>query len=104
MAAALDTLRDGEWVIDEHTDTYLSGQVTAGEDEILFTTIPYEPGWSITVDGEKVEPVKLVGSLIGINVPAGTHTVNHALLAGLSDACHHSLAGRLIAHRDSVRA
>lgn len=75
MAAALDTLRDGEWVIDEHTDTYLSGQVTAGEDEILFTTIPYEPGWSITVDGEKVEPVKLVGSLIGINVPAGTHTV-----------------------------
>ena len=30
---------------------------------------------AVTVDGEKVEPVKLVGSLIGINVPAGTHTV-----------------------------
>lgn len=71
----ISQLRQGEWKIDEHTDTYLSGSVDAQKDGILFTTIPYEPGWTITVDGNEVEPVKLLDSLIGIEMPAGTHTV-----------------------------
>lgn len=68
-------LKKGEWNIDTHTDTYLSGKVNAEKDGILFTTIPYEPGWTITVDGTEVEPVKLIDSLIGIELSAGEHTV-----------------------------
>lgn len=68
-------LKKGEWNIDTHTDTYLSGSVNAEKDGILFTTIPYEPGWTITVDGTEVEPVKLIDSLIGIELSAGEHTV-----------------------------
>ena len=41
----------------------------------LYESIPYEPGWNITVDGEKVEPTVLLNSLIGIEVPEGTHKV-----------------------------
>lgn len=65
----------GNWNITEHTDTHLKGGVTAAEDGILFTTIPYEPGWTIKVDGEKVEPVVLLDSLIGIEMKAGQHEV-----------------------------
>ncbi|MCC8131582.1 MAG: YfhO family protein [Ruminococcus sp.] len=75
MEVYLDELRENQWEIEEYTDTYLSGTVTADEDGILFTTIPYESGWTITVDGEEVEPVKVLDSLIGIEVSEGTHTV-----------------------------
>ena len=34
------------------------------------TSIPYEPGWTIKVDGKKVEPIALADALIGIRVPA----------------------------------
>lgn len=41
----------------------------------MFTSISWEPGWTIKVDGEKVEPVELVDALIGIPMTAGEHTV-----------------------------
>ena len=75
FSKAIDTLRQGEWQIEEHTDTYLSGTVTAKADQVLFTTIPYEPGWTITVDGVETEPVKVLDSLIAIPVSEGEHTV-----------------------------
>ncbi len=53
----------------------MSGSVTAVEDGILITSIPYESGWTITVDGEEVEPVKVLDSLIGIEVSEGAHTI-----------------------------
>lgn len=75
LSEAVNSIREGGWNITEHTDTWLSGSVTAKEDGVLFTTIPYEPGWTIKVDGEEVEPVKLIDSLIGIELSAGEHTV-----------------------------
>lgn len=75
LAEAVETIRKGGWNITEHSDTHLKGTVTAEKDGVLFTTIPYEPGWTITVDGKKVTPVKLIDSLIGIELEAGEHTV-----------------------------
>ena len=68
-------LREGEWNITKHTDTYLEGEIIAKQNQIMFTSIPYEKGWQIEVDGKKVEPKMLLDSLIGIEVPEGKHTV-----------------------------
>lgn len=75
LMEATNTLKEGGWQITEHTDTYLEGSITAKEDGVMFTTIPYEPGWHITVDGEEVTPIKLLDSLIGIELTAGTHEI-----------------------------
>lgn len=72
---AISQLKENQWNITKHTDTYLEGEITAQENQVMFTSIPYEKGWTIKVDGRKVEPVILADALIGINVPEGTHTV-----------------------------
>ena len=72
---AIAQLQDRTWNITEHTDTYLEGTVTAQEGQVLFTTIPYEEGWIIEVDGERVQAQKSLDSMITIPVSAGTHTV-----------------------------
>lgn len=71
----ISQLKSNQWNITKYSDTYLEGEITANADEVMFTTIPYEPGWNITVDGKKVQPVKLLDSLIGIQISEGTHTV-----------------------------
>lgn len=68
-------ISDEQWNITEHTDTYLYGTVDAKQDGILFTTIPYEPGWTVKVDGNEVETLTCLDSLIGIELSAGEHTV-----------------------------
>lgn len=68
-------LADEQWNITEHSDTHLFGTVDVKEDGILFTTIPQEPGWTIKVDGKKVDSVTVLDSLIGIELSAGEHTV-----------------------------
>lgn len=72
---AISTLKENQWNITKHSDIYIEGNITAKKNQIMYTSIPYENGWTIKVDGKKVEPVVLLDSLIGINVPEGTHAV-----------------------------
>ena len=75
IAEAYEKLSAGGLKLSEHTDTHLKGTVTAGEDQVLFTTIPYEPGWTIKVDGNEVEPEVALGSLIAVPMEAGEHEI-----------------------------
>ncbi len=42
------------------------------QDRYLLTSVSYDPGWQATIDGEKVPTLPVMGSLIGINIPAGS--------------------------------
>lgn len=75
LKGAINELKQNQWNITDYSDTYLEGTVTAKEGQILFTTVAAEPGWTVRVDGEKVEPVTLLDGVLGIPVPAGEHTV-----------------------------
>jgi uncharacterized membrane protein YfhO len=73
---AVDTLREGGLNVTSFTESHIEGNVTAKEDGILFTTISYEPGWTVYVDGEEAETVPLCDSaLIGIPLTAGYHDI-----------------------------
>ena len=39
------------------------------------TTIPYDKGWQVTVDGVPVEAYEVVDALLAFDVPDGEHTV-----------------------------
>ena len=36
------------------TDTSLKGSITAEDPGVMYTSIPYDKGWTITVDGAEV--------------------------------------------------
>ena len=56
--------------------TYLEGTVNAENDgSVLFTTIPYENGWTITVNGKKVTAEKSLDSLITIPLEQGENKI-----------------------------
>ncbi len=83
--AGFAKLADEPWMLTEFSDTYLCGTVTAKQDGMFYTSIPYEPGWKAYVDGEEValaegydafcEDVKLTDAVISFPLTAGEHTI-----------------------------
>lgn len=53
---------------------YASVNMAKGEDLLVFT-IPYEKDWTIYVDNEKVEPIKVMDALMAIELPEGEHSI-----------------------------
>lgn len=66
--------REG-WHLTEWRDTYLAGKITARKERLLFTTIPYDKGWTVKVDGEEVETRKVVDAFLGFEISAGEHEI-----------------------------
>ncbi len=64
--------------IDEgYKDSHLFGSVTTtAEDQLMFTSIPYDEGWKIYVDGERVETLKTADALVAFRIDGtGEHRV-----------------------------
>lgn len=74
---AYEYLKENQWKVLEHNKDFIKAEVTAtSEKPILFTSIPYDKGWILTVDGEKKEPLKLVNdTFLGLELQEGKHMV-----------------------------
>ena len=53
----------------------LEGTVSCEEKGIMMTTIPYDKGWTILVDGLEVPAVKMLDAFIGVPLTEGRHSV-----------------------------
>ncbi|MDR0884283.1 MAG: YfhO family protein [Oscillospiraceae bacterium] len=78
--------------ITDFSETRIAGNVTMASDGLLFTSIPYDKGWHVTVDGLPValewQEGKYSEALLTIPLAAGEHTVTlrfipQGLLAGI---------------------
>ncbi|MGX7012981.1 YfhO family protein [Vagococcus silagei] len=50
------------------------------EDQVLFTTIPYDKGWTARIDGKKVKTKPFEKGLLTFNVPKGKHDIELSYL------------------------
>ena len=63
--------------VTKHTDTELTGTVNASENCILYSSIPYDEGWSVYIDGVKAETFKIGDCQLGVMIKPGEHTVEY---------------------------
>ena len=54
---------------------HLSGTIHAQEDQTLFFSIPYDKGWTVKIDGKKVQTKALGKAFLTVKVPEGKHKV-----------------------------
>lgn len=97
----IEQLKQNQFIVntEKSNDRYLEGTVNINEGQLLFTTIPYEDGWSLRIDGKKADDliteiknedgtinyqndsvadtgkVIMLESTIGLKLPAGEHTI-----------------------------
>ncbi|MBR3779684.1 MAG: YfhO family protein [Clostridia bacterium] len=64
--------------VDSFGETKISGSVSLDNDSLFFTSIPYDKGWTVKIDGVEIaeeDYVALRDAYLCFNIPAGEHTV-----------------------------
>ncbi len=72
----LDALKENRLHITDHGNGWLEGTLNASRDGEIFTSIPAIPGWTVNVDGQRVECGAFRDTLLTIPVAQGTHTIS----------------------------
>ena len=61
--------------VSEYDDTHIHAFVNAKTDRVLFTTIPYEKGWTVMIDGVKAETFAFKDAFLAFEVEKGQHQI-----------------------------
>ena len=73
---AYTLLSDNEMLIERFGHDDITATVTGtAEDSVLVTTIPYDAGWQVTVDGVPAKTRKTLDALLAFDIGEGSHTV-----------------------------
>ncbi len=73
--SAYEVLAASTLELTEFSNTYVSGTIDCDRDGLLYTSIPQDGNWSVTVDGEEVEPVLVGDVMLSVPMTEGRHTV-----------------------------
>ncbi|WP_302625583.1 YfhO family protein [uncultured Eubacterium sp.] len=74
--AGYELLNANPYIVDSYSDTKITGKVTTDKQGIMYTSIPYDEGWTVYIDGEKSKTTAICsGALTGVLLEAGTHDI-----------------------------
>jgi uncharacterized membrane protein YfhO len=77
-AQDVNVLKKDTLVIAEHNQSYFKGSINLNEPKLLFFSIPFDSGWSVTVDG-KSEKINIVDfGMMGVFLEKGQHSIELA--------------------------
>ncbi|MBQ0124963.1 MAG: YfhO family protein [Clostridiales bacterium] len=84
MNEAFDYLSEAALYIDDFGNDRIHGYMSVGAgQELVFTTIPYDAGWNVYVDGEKVGTEKVLDALLAFEVAPGEHEITMKYFPGI---------------------
>ena len=58
-----------------HDNTGFTAKITTTKDRLVFFSVPYEKGWSATVNGQAVTVEKVSVGFMAVRVPSGSSTI-----------------------------
>lgn len=75
LEQTLGDLKQNGMKITSHTGGHLSGTIQVPEGQKILTSIPYDTGWSVTVDGEKITPEVFADTFMALTATPGEHEI-----------------------------
>ena len=57
------------------TSSHLKGELACKDAGYITFTMPYDRAWRINLDGNRTEPVRMLGELLAVEVDEGTHEI-----------------------------
>lgn len=72
---AISRLQNQDHQIEKVDETHINIVVTAKKDDLLFTSIPYEKGWTAKCNGIEVDIIETVDSLMAIELREGKQEI-----------------------------
>ncbi len=72
---AMNALSRNQLVVSTYSESAFSGEINVLDAGVMFTSIPYDKGWTVTVDGVETETFKIGEALLGFYITEGAHSV-----------------------------
>lgn len=72
----IDMLSRQTLTVDGYTETHLDGHINITNAGQLVLSVPYEPGWTLRVDGVKTDISLFEDTFISVYLSEGTHTIS----------------------------
>lgn len=72
---SMETVKLNSFRVDEYSSTSVKGHINAPGKGSVVLTIPYDKGWSVKVDGEKVTTLDFDNALLSFEISQGYHTI-----------------------------
>lgn len=63
--------------VSSHSDTQISGTINCKENSYIYSSIPYDEGWSVYIDGKKAETFEIGDAMLGVAASAGNHKITY---------------------------
>ncbi len=70
-----DLLSENQLKITLFDTDYIEGTLESNRDGVFFTSVPYDEGWEIFIDGEKKETKKAAGYFLSCDITEGNHEI-----------------------------
>ena len=67
------TILDKQFICEEFSDGYIRGKIELSKAKILMTSIPYDEGWEVYDNGQKIETLAVGGAFLAVNPGSGSH-------------------------------
>ena len=71
----IGALAANQMAVDTFSDTKITGRVTAPRNGAVMTSMVFDKGWTVKVDGHKVDTYTIGNSMLSFDVTAGTHDI-----------------------------
>lgn len=68
-------LQENQIKYTSYSDSKIEGTINVDKDKIIFTTIPYDKHWKVTIDGKEAKTIPILNSLLGIECEPGNHKI-----------------------------
>lgn len=73
--AGYNSLKCNSLEVSEFSETKISGTINAKGNQYIFTSIPYDEGWTVFIDGKKSQTFEIGYGILGTAITQGEHTV-----------------------------
>lgn len=70
-----DTLSTKGMQVESFRDTKIEGTISVEEDGVFMTSIPYDEGWSLYANGEKMDTFVVLEGFLGTELEEGEYTI-----------------------------
>lgn len=63
--------------VKKFTDTKIVGNINVKNDCVLYSSIPYDEGWNVYIDGKKAEKFEIGNAQLGVQLESGNHEIKY---------------------------
>lgn len=72
---SFDMLNDEGLQVTDFDDTHIRAEIDVKRGGLLLTSIPYDKGWTVLIDGRPAKILEVKDAFLGIDLNVGTHTL-----------------------------